>query len=153
VVAFFGPFFARFRLLDVPVLTSIPAALADRLEDTRVTDETAAQLGSACTPVAPDQLTSRRLGVIQSLIEPLIHVPCEIALLVLPIERSQWGLRHAAFPLQFNRRQYVIPAGKPRGGFPRDLADGLKRLRGIKLVELIELASVLNRHESDVRFE
>ena len=44
------------RLLpEVPVLASIPAALADRLEDINVTDETAVQLILAPTHIVTDQ--------------------------------------------------------------------------------------------------
>ena len=46
----------RCRLLpEVPVLASIPAALADRLEDINVADETAVQLILAPTHVITDQ--------------------------------------------------------------------------------------------------
>ena len=112
-------FCVRCRFLpEVPVLASIPAAAADRLDDTAVVDvvkKTAARLVSVDASWECINLTSCGLGGIRFHVESPIHILHDTILLVPASKIFQWMPNRALPPLHFNNRKYGLPADGPRG--------------------------------------
>ena len=146
VVSLVELFCTRRRFLpEVPLPPSIPATLAGRLEDTKVAEETAAQLVSTDAPRKYINLTCCGQGGVWFLVELLIRI--------LGSERSQEAILRVPLPFHFDRRKDCLPPKGTDGGTLWDLAYELRDFWRVKPIESVEFASILEGHDSKVRFE